>query len=56
MCGAARAISLPSRKAAGLSPRVWGSLAEGDGEEEEARSIPTCVGQPLSISALQRVT
>ena len=36
------------RRITGLSPRVWGNLQMPYEERREVRSIPTCVGEPLS--------
>ena len=35
----------------GLSPRVWGSLQRCAEEWDVNRSIPTCVGQPISAAS-----
>ena len=48
VCGAAGKPCPHSGTFRGLSPRVWGSLQTSVGGYVSARSIPTCVGQPLT--------
>ena len=50
VCGAAVKAKNISTKIRGLSPRVWGSQSPVTSWTVRYRSIPTCVGQPLSQS------
>ena len=51
VCGAAHAMWIVIGSVMGLSPRVWGSPITGLYDGLALRSIPTCVGQPLSAAA-----
>ena len=48
VCGAAWAVRIDPFVVLGLSPRVWGSPGQDNIRPMQFRSIPTCVGQPLS--------
>ena len=48
VCGAAAVGRDRQRQRKGLSPRVWGSPAHTADPEKPYRSIPTCVGQPVT--------
>ena len=49
VCGAALSPSEQWQQCGGLSPRVWGSLQKVEMMLTAKRSIPTCVGQPVTI-------
>ena len=48
VCGAAMASLVQQSHSRGLSPRVWGSRTQSFLHIGQRRSIPTCVGQPVS--------
>ena len=49
VCGAAPRLGHSEKPQRGLSPRVWGSLLSFRSVIFFVRSIPTCVGQPLTM-------
>ena len=53
VCGATMDDFQRKVNEAGLSPRVWGNRAHGQGKVLRIRSIPTCVGQPFLLMKLQ---
>ena len=48
VCGAAAVVNVVRGTVNGLSPRVWGSPETNHACPAADRSIPTCVGQPLT--------
>ena len=53
VCGATAAQQAFDKAEEGLSPRVWGNQEGEDEERRKARSIPTCVGQPIHRAITQ---
>ena len=52
MCGATLFFAIFVISFIGLSPRVWGNPNPSTFSTFGQRSIPTCVGQPYSLSSL----
>ena len=50
VCGGTIIIPSAMRSTPGLSPRVRGNHPQGQREPDPQRSIPTCAGEPMTVS------